>query len=161
MYMHILLYKVMWLTEHVHEELTLILEFNRSKGRYCETSLVPRPSITANVVEGLVKLLHRMTSGVYLEAWHFRWTAVLVHERHNKPRLQTPSDAILHRGFAMRVIEGLGTRLAGCYGYVPVSRFALFPVLLEDCSQYQFALCYPKKFLAAVKKLSSLLLSPL
>ena len=26
-------------------------------------SLVPRPSITANIVEGLVKLLHRMTSG--------------------------------------------------------------------------------------------------
>ena len=35
------------------------------------SSLVPRPSITANVVEGLVKLLHRMTSGGRLEAWHF------------------------------------------------------------------------------------------
>jgi len=36
------------------------------------TSLVPRPSITANEVEGLVKLLRRMTSGGHLEAWHFR-----------------------------------------------------------------------------------------
>ena len=35
-------------------------------------SLVPRPSITANVVEGLVKLLRRITSGGRLEAWHFR-----------------------------------------------------------------------------------------
>ena len=32
------------------------------------SSLVPRPSITANTVEGLVKLLHRMTSGGRLEA---------------------------------------------------------------------------------------------
>ena len=32
-------------------------------------SLVPRPSITANAVEGLVKLPHRMTSGGRLEAW--------------------------------------------------------------------------------------------
>ena len=31
-------------------------------------SLVPRPSITANTVEGLVKLLHRMTSGGRTEA---------------------------------------------------------------------------------------------
>ena len=30
---------------------------------FSDTSLVPRSSITANVVEGLVKLLHRMTSG--------------------------------------------------------------------------------------------------
>ena len=37
-----------------------------------ESSLVPRPSITANVVEGLVKLLRRMTSGGRLEVWHFR-----------------------------------------------------------------------------------------
>ena len=59
---------------------------------YCkglETSLVPRPSITANTVEGLVKLLHRMMSGGRLEAWHFWWTAVLVHARHDKPRIQT------------------------------------------------------------------------
>ena len=31
-------------------------------------SLVPRPSITSNMVEGLVKLLHRMTSGGRTEA---------------------------------------------------------------------------------------------
>ena len=35
-------------------------------------SLVPRPSITANAVEGLVKLLCRMMSGGRLEAWHFQ-----------------------------------------------------------------------------------------
>ena len=34
-------------------------------------SLVPRPSITANAVEGLVKLLHRGTFGRCWEAWHF------------------------------------------------------------------------------------------
>ena len=34
--------------------------------------LAPRPLITANVVEGLVKLLRRMTSGGRLEAWHFQ-----------------------------------------------------------------------------------------
>jgi len=28
-------------------------------------------------MEGLVKLLCRMTSGGHLEAWHFRWTTVL------------------------------------------------------------------------------------
>ena len=32
----------------------------------------PGPSITANTVEGLVKLLRRMASGGRLEAWHFR-----------------------------------------------------------------------------------------
>ena len=29
----------------------------------CDLSLIPRPSITANAVEGLIKLLHRMISG--------------------------------------------------------------------------------------------------
>ena len=33
------------------------------------TSLIPRPSITANVVVGLVKLVRRMMSGGRLEAW--------------------------------------------------------------------------------------------
>ena len=37
-----------------------------------QASLVPRPSITANAVKGLVKLLCRMMSGGHLEAWHFR-----------------------------------------------------------------------------------------
>jgi len=36
---------------------------------HTDDSLVPRPSITANTVEGLVKLLRRMTSGGRLEAW--------------------------------------------------------------------------------------------
>ena len=35
-------------------------------------SLVPRATITANAVEGQVKLRHRMTSSGRLEAWHFR-----------------------------------------------------------------------------------------
>ena len=35
-------------------------------------SLIPRPSITANTVEGLVKLLRRMMSGRRWEAWCFR-----------------------------------------------------------------------------------------
>ena len=33
------------------------------------SSLVLRPSITANVVEGLVKLVRRMTSGGRLDVW--------------------------------------------------------------------------------------------
>ena len=38
----------------------------------CLNSLVPRPSITANAVEGLVKLLHRMMSGgCMVDVW---WT---------------------------------------------------------------------------------------
>ena len=32
-------------------------------------SLIPRPLITANAVEGLVKLQHRMTSSGHLEVW--------------------------------------------------------------------------------------------
>ena len=39
------------------------------KGLFTSYSLVPRPSITANVVEGVVKLLRRMTSGGRLEVW--------------------------------------------------------------------------------------------
>jgi len=39
---------------------------------YSQASLVPRPSIIANMVEGLVKRLRRMTSGGRLEMWHFR-----------------------------------------------------------------------------------------
>ena len=35
---------------------------------WLNASLVPRPSITANAVEGLVKLPRRMTSGGRLEA---------------------------------------------------------------------------------------------
>jgi len=35
------------------------------------------PGLSPNAVEGLVKVVRRMTSGGRLEAWHFRWTAVL------------------------------------------------------------------------------------
>ena len=38
-----------------------------SNEKHLLTSLVPRPSITANAVEDLVKLLRRMTSGGHLE----------------------------------------------------------------------------------------------
>ena len=47
-----------------------------------QASVVSRPSITANTVEGLVKLLRRMMSGGRivdvgrLESWYFRKTAV-------------------------------------------------------------------------------------
>ena len=54
-------------------------EVEEAKGKEIElglingdwVSLVPRPSITANTVEGLVKLLRRMTSGRRWEVWHF------------------------------------------------------------------------------------------
>ena len=49
-------------------------------------SLVPGPSITANTVEGLVKLLRRMTSGRRWEAWLIAWPSTV-----------------------LAVIEGLGT----------------------------------------------------
>ena len=58
-----------------------LLNYNKNetdtKNRYYFSSLVPRLSITANAVEGLVKLLRTLTSSRCLEAWHFRWTAVL------------------------------------------------------------------------------------
>ena len=65
-------------------------------------SLVPRPY----AVEGLVKLLRRMTSGGRLESWliaQFTGSAM-------------PPDVILRRSFtrpstALAVIEGLGTKL--------------------------------------------------
>jgi len=46
------------------------------KNTWYIVSLVPRPSITANAVESLVKLLRRMTSGGRLEAW---LTALCMH----------------------------------------------------------------------------------
>ena len=45
-------------TDHTRQTMRLI------------SSLVPRPSITANMVEGLVKPIRRMTSGRRLGAWH-------------------------------------------------------------------------------------------
>ena len=83
-------------------------------------SLVPRPSITANAVEGLAKLQHRMTSGGHLEAWHLRWTAILVYARRVGHASRCPPDIILCWSFArpstaLAVIEGLGTRLTKYY----------------------------------------------
>ena len=78
-----------------------------------ECSLVPRPSITANAVEGLVKLLCIMTSGERLEAW-FIVPCTGVHWKCHASR--HPPVVILHRSFTrlstmLAVIEGLGTRL--------------------------------------------------
>ena len=86
-------------------------------------SLVPRPSITANSVEGLVKLLLRMTSG---RRWDRCWEAWLItlcihystavyRKCHTSVRLP---DVILRKSFTrpstvtvLAVIEGLGMRL--------------------------------------------------
>ena len=81
------------------------------------SNLIPRPSITANAVEGLVKLLCRMMSGGCLEAWLIApctCTSTAVHRKCHASK--HPPDAILHRSFtrsstALAVIEGLGTRL--------------------------------------------------
>ena len=67
-------------------------------------SLVPRPSITANVVEGPVKLLHRMTSAGCTEGWHFHWTAVLVHARCDTPCLRMST---WHHSTNVGVLPGL------------------------------------------------------
>ena len=68
---------------------------------HCVTSLVPRPSITANAVEGLVKLLRRMTSGGHLETWLIalcmRCTRTAVHRKCHTSR--RPPDVILRRSF--------------------------------------------------------------
>ena len=63
------------------------------------TSLLPRPSITANAVESLVKLLRRMMSGERLEAWLTRHacTSTAVHQMCHAS--QCSADVILHRGF--------------------------------------------------------------
>ena len=60
-------------------------------------SLVPRFAITANTVEGLVNLLHRMMSGGCLEAWHFQWTAVDVHTQHVSHAYKRTPDVTLRR----------------------------------------------------------------
>ena len=76
------------------------------------TSLVPRPS-TPNVVEGLVKLLRRMTSGRRLEAWLIAPCRrnIAVHQKCHASR--RPPDVILRMNFTRpSMIKGLGTRLA-------------------------------------------------
>ena len=67
-------------------------------------------------MEGLVKPLCRMMSAEHWEAWHFRWTAVLVHARRVSHASKCSPDIILRRSFtrlstALAVIEGLGRRL--------------------------------------------------
>ena len=91
---------------------------------FSDTSLVPRSSITANVVEGLVKLLHRMTSGGRLEAWLITLCMhnTAVHQKCIASR--HPPDVILRgsftRPFTALGVEGLGMRLLrphlACYG---------------------------------------------
>ena len=81
------------------------------------STLVLRPSITTNVVEGLVKLLQRMTSGGCLEAWLIApctCTSTAVHRKCHASK--HPPDIILRRSFTrpstvLAVIEGLGIRL--------------------------------------------------
>ena len=81
-------------------------------------SLVPRPSITANTVEDLVKLLRRMTTGGRLEAWLITSCTTVYWKCYTSER---PPD-ILHMSFtrpstALAVIEGLGTRLGDGLAY--------------------------------------------
>ena len=83
---------------------------------YSSCSLVPRPSITANALEGLVKLLRRLTSGGRWEAWLTRraYTSTAVYQKCHAS--QRPPDVSLRRSFTrpstvLAVIEGLGTRL--------------------------------------------------
>ena len=73
---------------------------------YSLGSLVPRPSITANAVEGLVKLLHRMTSGGRLEAWLIAPCAALALQFTGSA---TPPDVHL-TSFYVGVLPGLPLR---------------------------------------------------
>ena len=82
---------------------------------YLPVSLVLRPS-TPNAVEGLVKLIRRMTSGGRLEAWLIApcMHNTAVHRKcHTSKR---PPDVILRRSFTRPStalgVEGLGTRLS-------------------------------------------------
>ena len=67
-------------------------------------SLVPRPSIIANVVEGLVKLLHRMMSGGHWKAWLIVLCISSTAVYRKCHASQHPPDVILRRSLAM--IEG-------------------------------------------------------
>ena len=74
-------------------------------------SLVPRPSITANTVEGLVKLLRRMMSGRRWETWLIAWCVYNTAVHRKCHASQRPPDVILHRSFTrpstMLAVEGL------------------------------------------------------
>ena len=50
----------------------LHISFMDQSGAIYPWPFTPRPSITANAMEGLVKLLRRMMSGGRWEVWHFR-----------------------------------------------------------------------------------------
>ena len=52
-----------------------------------------------NAVEGLVKLVRRVTSGGRLEVWHFRWTAVLCMHGAISHASRRPPDIILRTSF--------------------------------------------------------------
>ena len=101
--------KTLWEEMHTCDSLCTIQLHN---------SLIPSPSITANAVEDLVKLLCRMMSGGPLEAWLIMicaCTSTAVHRKCHASRCLP--DVILHRSFTkpsttLAVIEGLGTRLA-------------------------------------------------
>ena len=99
------------------------------------TSLVPRPSITANAVEGLVKLLHRMTSGGGLEAWltcHACTSTGVYRKCHTSRR---PPDVILRRpSTVLAVIEDLGTRLVChtfCHNYQASSSSLRYTCIIQ------------------------------
>ena len=99
-----------------------------------DCSLVPRPS-TPNTVEGLVKLLRRMTSGGCLEAWHFRWTAVLCMHDVISHASRRPPDVILRMSFT-RPSTALGDRRPGnevrnCTDCTPLASFPGLPHDLE------------------------------
>ena len=64
-------------------------------------SLIPRPTITASVVEGLVKLLRRMMSGECLVSWHFWRTAVHMHAWCVNHAYKRTSDVILCRNLPL------------------------------------------------------------
>ena len=65
-------------------------------GNVSKTLLASFPGLLSpNTVEGLVKLVRRMTSGGRLEAWHFRWTAVLCMHGTTSHASRRPPDIIL------------------------------------------------------------------
>ena len=68
--------------------------------------------LSPNAVEGLVKPVHRMTSGGRLEAWHFWWTAVLCMHGAISHASRRPPDVILRMSFT-RPSTALGDRRPG------------------------------------------------
>ena len=82
-------------------------------------------------------------SGGCLEAWHFRWTAVLVHRMHSAIShvSRCPPDVILRRSFtrpstALAVIEGLGTRLVTQCGQWSGNETGIRCCIVTQCGQW-------------------------